>query len=134
MRRDSTVGIATGYGLEDEGVGVRVPVEARIFSSPCLPARFWGPILLVSNRYRELLPRGKSRRGVKLTTHLQLVPRSIQRGSIYPFPQYAFIAQCLIRKPQGQPYLFFYLYPKVHHQSSPLIPILRQINNNSSKR
>jgi hypothetical protein len=30
--RDSVVSIATGYGLDDRGVGVRVPVESRIFS------------------------------------------------------------------------------------------------------
>jgi hypothetical protein len=30
--RDSLVGIATGYGLDDRGVGIRVPVESRIFS------------------------------------------------------------------------------------------------------
>jgi hypothetical protein len=29
--RDSVVGVATGYGLDDQGVGVRVPVESRIF-------------------------------------------------------------------------------------------------------
>jgi hypothetical protein len=27
------VGIATGYGLDDEGVGVRVPVGTRVFTS-----------------------------------------------------------------------------------------------------
>jgi hypothetical protein len=31
--RDSAVGIATGYGLDDQGVGVRVPVGSRIFFS-----------------------------------------------------------------------------------------------------
>jgi hypothetical protein len=31
MSRDSAVGIATGYRLDDQGVGVRVPVRARIF-------------------------------------------------------------------------------------------------------
>jgi hypothetical protein len=30
--RDSAVGIATSYVLEDRGVGVRVPIESRIFS------------------------------------------------------------------------------------------------------
>jgi hypothetical protein len=29
--RDSVVGIATGYGLDGRGVGVRVPVRSRIF-------------------------------------------------------------------------------------------------------
>jgi hypothetical protein len=33
MNRGSVVGIATGYGLDDRGVGVRVPVGSRIFST-----------------------------------------------------------------------------------------------------
>jgi hypothetical protein len=37
--RDSAVGIATGYGLNDSAVGVRVPVEPRIITSPCRPDR-----------------------------------------------------------------------------------------------
>jgi hypothetical protein len=35
--RDSVVGIATGCGLDDRGVGVRVLVGARIFTSPWRP-------------------------------------------------------------------------------------------------
>jgi hypothetical protein len=30
---NTAVGIATGYGLDDRGIGVRVPVGSRIFSS-----------------------------------------------------------------------------------------------------
>jgi hypothetical protein len=37
--RDSSVGIATGYGLDDQGVGFRVQVGARILNSPCRPDR-----------------------------------------------------------------------------------------------
>jgi hypothetical protein len=37
--RDSVVGIATSYGLDDREVGVRVPVGSRIFSSPNRPDR-----------------------------------------------------------------------------------------------
>jgi cell division protein FtsX len=40
--RDSVVGTATGYWLEDREVGVRVPVGSRIFSSPSRPDRLWG--------------------------------------------------------------------------------------------
>jgi hypothetical protein len=36
---NSVVGIATSYGLDDQGVGVRVPVGLRIFSSPNRPDR-----------------------------------------------------------------------------------------------
>jgi hypothetical protein len=35
---DSVVGIATGYGLDDQGVGVRVPIWSRIFSKSSRPA------------------------------------------------------------------------------------------------
>jgi hypothetical protein len=38
---EKAVGIATGYGLDDGGVGVRVPVGSRIFCPPCRPDRLW---------------------------------------------------------------------------------------------
>jgi hypothetical protein len=43
--RDSSVGIATGYGLDDRGVGARVPVGSNfIFSTSSRPAlRFTQP-------------------------------------------------------------------------------------------
>jgi hypothetical protein len=41
--RDSAVGIVTGYGLDDQGVGVRVPVESSIFCSPRRPEPVLGP-------------------------------------------------------------------------------------------
>jgi hypothetical protein len=45
--QDRAVGIATAHGLDGRGVGVRVPVEARFFSSPRRRDRFWGlPSLL----------------------------------------------------------------------------------------
>jgi hypothetical protein len=52
------VGIAIDYGLDGQGVGVRVPVGARISSSPRRPGRLWGPASLLSNGYRGLFPRG----------------------------------------------------------------------------
>jgi hypothetical protein len=39
--RDSAVGIANGYGLDDRGVGVRVPVGSRIFTFACNPYRLF---------------------------------------------------------------------------------------------
>jgi hypothetical protein len=83
-RRDNAVGIATSYGLVGRGVGVRVPVGARCVSFPRRPVRFWGPLGLVSSEYLGLFPRRQSGRGLKLTTHLQLFPRSRVRGSIHP--------------------------------------------------
>jgi hypothetical protein len=54
------VGIVTGYGLDNRGFGVRVPVGSTIFSSPRRPERLWGPPSLLSNSYRVLFPRGKA--------------------------------------------------------------------------
>jgi hypothetical protein len=56
--RDSISGTSIDYGLDDRGVGVRVPVESRIVSSPRLADRLWGPPSLLSNGYRCLFPRG----------------------------------------------------------------------------
>jgi hypothetical protein len=46
VREPSTT---TGYGLDDRGIGVRVVVGARIFSSPRRPDRLWGPPNLLYN-------------------------------------------------------------------------------------
>jgi hypothetical protein len=48
---------------------------------------------------------GKATGGMKLTTHLHLVPKSRMRGAIPPLPQYAFMEWCSA-KAQGQ----FYTY------------------------
>jgi hypothetical protein len=41
LSRNSVVGIATSYGLDDGGVGVRVPLGSKKFYSPCRPDRLW---------------------------------------------------------------------------------------------
>jgi hypothetical protein len=61
--RDCVVGIATGYGLDDRGFGVRVPVRSKIFSSPRYSYQFWGLPSLLSNGYRGPLSPGVERPG-----------------------------------------------------------------------
>jgi hypothetical protein len=61
--RDSAVGIATGYGMDDWEVGVRVPVGSSMFSSPRRPDRLWGPPNLLSDEYRRALSPGVKRPG-----------------------------------------------------------------------
>jgi hypothetical protein len=63
MSRGSVVGIATGYGLDERGVGFRVPEESRIFSSPRHPDRLWVPLSLISNGYRRPFLPGVKRQG-----------------------------------------------------------------------
>jgi hypothetical protein len=58
--QDSSVGLATGYGLDDRGVGDLVPLESRIFSSPRRPDRLLVPPNLLSNGYRGFFPGGKA--------------------------------------------------------------------------
>jgi hypothetical protein len=55
----SSVGITTGYGMDDRRLGVRVPVEQTVFTSPYLPDLLWG----------DLSP-GVKLEWVKLTSHL----------------------------------------------------------------
>jgi hypothetical protein len=52
--RDSAVVVTTSYGLEDLGVGDRVSVRSRMFSSLHGPDWLWGPPSLLCNEYREL--------------------------------------------------------------------------------
>jgi hypothetical protein len=59
--RDSSVGIATTYGLDDRGVGVRVSVgSSRILSSPNRPDRLWDTPNLLSNGFWGSFPGGKA--------------------------------------------------------------------------
>jgi hypothetical protein len=58
--RDRSVDIATGYGLDDRGVGVRVPEDSRIFSSPRRPDWLWGSPKLLYNGYQAHFPEGKA--------------------------------------------------------------------------
>jgi hypothetical protein len=53
----NVAGTATGYGLNDWGVGIRIPVGSRIVSSPRRSDRFWGPPNLCSG-YRRLFRSG----------------------------------------------------------------------------
>jgi hypothetical protein len=53
-----SVGVATGYELDDQEVEVPVPVGSWIFSFSRRPDRVWGPPNLVSNGYRGFFPRG----------------------------------------------------------------------------
>jgi hypothetical protein len=77
------VGIATGYGLHDLGVGVRVPVGSGIVSSLYRPDRLWGHPATCSvdtgGSFREV-----KRQGGEADHSPQLVPRSRKCGSIHP--------------------------------------------------
>jgi hypothetical protein len=60
LERGRAVGIATGCRLDDQEVGVRVPVGARMFTSPRRPDRMRGPPNLLSNGFGGLSPGSKA--------------------------------------------------------------------------
>jgi hypothetical protein len=80
-----------GYGLDDRGfkfrqkLGIFLSTTGSGVHTASYPMGTSGSF-----------PGGKSGRGVKLTTHLHLVPSLRMPGSIPPLLQYAFMAWCPI--------------------------------------
>jgi hypothetical protein len=56
--RDIAFDIATGYGLDVLGIGVRASVLSRFLSSPRCLDLFWGLRSLLSNGDRDLFSQG----------------------------------------------------------------------------
>jgi hypothetical protein len=91
-RQDSVVGIASGYGLNEGGFGVQVPVGSRIFSSPHHPDRLWGPPNLIFNGYQGLFPPGANKPG-READHSPPASDEVEKILIYTStPPYAFMA------------------------------------------
>jgi hypothetical protein len=87
----------TGYRLDDRVSRVRLPVGAGNFS---LHHRVQNGSVAHPASYTMDVPGalslGYSGRGVKLTTHLHLVPRSKNEWSYTSIPQYVFVTRCLV--------------------------------------
>jgi hypothetical protein len=64
---------------------------------------------LLSNEYQGLFLWGQSGRGVKVTTHLHLVPRSRIHGAIPPLPQHAFICGAHLNFRDDFTFIFYYI-------------------------
>jgi hypothetical protein len=60
MNRDSSVGIATGYGLDCRG---SIPGRGKKFLSSQLPGRLWGQPSVVASGYRGAISRWVKRPG-----------------------------------------------------------------------
>jgi hypothetical protein len=89
--RDSVVGIATSYGLDDQEVGVRVPVGSRIFSSLRRPDRLWGSLNLLSNGVPGALSPGVKLPG-READHSLATSSEVKKMWIYtPTHPYAFM-------------------------------------------
>jgi hypothetical protein len=74
----SVVRIVTGYGLDDQRVGVRVPVGLGIFFSPCHADQLEGPPSSLSNGCQGLSPgiKQQGREADHSPIHLHGVVRS----------------------------------------------------------
>jgi hypothetical protein len=92
VSRGSSVGIATGYGLADREVGVRVPVGKRIFAFPYRPDRLSGAPSFLSNGHWGLFLPGVKRQG-READHSPPTSAEVKKTWIYAssFP-YAFMA------------------------------------------
>jgi hypothetical protein len=72
LSQDTSVYLVTYYRLDVPGT---TPGRDKIFLSS-VASRLWGPPSLLSNGYQGLFPRGLKDQGVRLSTHLRLMPRS----------------------------------------------------------
>jgi hypothetical protein len=87
--RDSVVGIATGYGLGEWGVGVRVPVVSRIFFTSSRPAL--GPTQTPIEWVSGALSPGVKRQG-READHSHPTSAEVKKKWIYTStPPYAFM-------------------------------------------
>jgi hypothetical protein len=95
-RRDSSVGIATGYGLDSKEVGVLVPLGARLFSSLRFPDLLWWSSQPPIQWVPWALSSGVKRSG-RQADHSPLASAEIKNTRIYTStPPYVFIPSCLI--------------------------------------
>jgi hypothetical protein len=94
--RDSTVGISTGYRLDERRVGVPDPVGSKIFSSPRDPNRFRGPTSRLSNGYWGQFPWGWGvKRPGREADHSSPTSAQVKKcsyGSTHPFLQSVFMS------------------------------------------
>jgi hypothetical protein len=80
--------------------GVPFTAEPRFFSSPQRADRLWSPSRLSSNEHRRRFLWRSSGRGVKLTTHLQLISKS-RMVELYlhsPIRLHGVLLNCLTRE------------------------------------
>jgi hypothetical protein len=82
MSHGSPVSIVTGYGLDDQGVGVQVLVESRIFTSPCHPDQFWSSPSLPIQWVPGAFSPGEKRRG-READHSPVTSANAQKTRIY---------------------------------------------------
>jgi hypothetical protein len=99
--RDSSVGLATGHGLDGRG---SIPGAVRRFFSSQRPDRLWDPPSLPSNGYRSCFPRGKAA-GVWSWPLTFIQRRGHEWWSYTSTPLYFFMAWLLIKQAQRQLYL-----------------------------
>jgi hypothetical protein len=91
--RDSAVGIATGYGLDDRGFGVRVSVGSKIFSFLVVQTGSGAHPASYPMGTRGSFSGGKAPR--READHSPPASAEVKKMWIYTStPPYAFMAQC----------------------------------------
>jgi hypothetical protein len=88
----SVVGLVTGYGLDDRGVGFRVRVGLRIFSYPRCWDRLSGPPSHLKNTPLRHFPGGGVKRPGREAGHSPPTSTEVKKMCLYTStPPYSFI-------------------------------------------
>jgi hypothetical protein len=90
--------LATGYRLDDRGIGVRIPVGSRIFSSLRRPDRLWDPPNLLYLRVPVFFSQTLVQNWTHLVTPIvfKITPRhGPRRNTLFPTVRLLLCLTCL---------------------------------------
>jgi hypothetical protein len=126
MSRDSSFGIATGYGADDRVIGFRFPAGLGNFLFTTASRTAQWPIQPPTEWVPDALSLGLKRQFREVTTRLQLVPMSKNAWSYTSIPPIRLHGVVLCwAKGHFNPYISIMLYARIRNHATFMVLFLR---------
>jgi hypothetical protein len=133
VSRNSSVGIALGYRLDDRGSRIRFPAGAGNFSlHHCVQNGSGAHPASYPRATRGSFPGGEAAGAWSWPLTSIYCQDQRMSGAIPPLPQYAFMAWCLFKRTQGQLYLYLCTISRQHDHWWRTTPLRRKITFTTS--
>jgi hypothetical protein len=126
MSRGRSVGIGTGYGLDDREIGARIPAGYIIFISSHRPNLLWGPLNPLFNGYRGAIFQGVKWQGREADYSPQTSDEVKKKWIYTSTTPYDFIESCLVKHRDS-----FSFVGRAFHGNLPQVTQNRYPGNNS---